>query len=199
MARALPTLLVACLALALGPGARADDARTPARVRTPVPHGNGPRRVPEARGASARRAAALGLGTREAANRLMHGRPDPRWVEAAGGSMPPVLHWPVALGRFGRGFGFVRRTRPDLRHDGVDIVAAEGSTLRAVAPGIVGYSDNGVRGFGNAVMIVHPNGWVSVYAHCYRTTVPAGYRVRAGERIGFVGTTGISRGPHVHF
>ena len=122
---------------------------------------DGPRRVPAPRGASATRAAALGLGTKMAASRLFHGRPDPRWVEAAGGSMPEHLQWPVELGRFGRGFGFVRVTRPDLRHDGVDIVADEGSTIRAVADGIVAYSDNGVRGFGNLVLIVHPNGWVS--------------------------------------
>ncbi len=160
---------------------------------------DGPRRVPAARGASATRAAALGLGTKMAASRLFHGRPDPRWVEAAGGSMPEHLQWPVELGRFGRGFGFVRVTRPDLRHDGVDIVADEGSTIRAVADGIVAYSDNGVRGFGNLVLIVHPNGWVSAYGHCYRTTVQAGWRVRQGERIGFVGNTGISRGPHLHF
>lgn len=160
---------------------------------------DGPRRVPDARGASKARADALGLGTLECASRLLNGRPDPRWVEAAGGAMPEHLLWPVELGRFGRGFGYVRRTRPDLRHNGVDIVAEEGRVVRAVADGIVAYSDNGVRGFGNLVLIVHPNGWVSAYAHNYRTTVPAGWRVRRGERIAFVGTTGISRGPHLHF
>ncbi|MEM6959549.1 MAG: M23 family metallopeptidase, partial [Myxococcota bacterium] len=160
---------------------------------------DGPRRVPRARGASAARAERLGLGTRDAARQLRRTRPEPRWVEAAGSTMPEHLRWPVELGRFGRGVGYVRRTRPDLHHDGVDIVADEGSTIRAVAPGIVAYSDNGVRGMGNVVMIVHPNGAVSVYAHCVRTTVQAGWRVQAGERIGFVGNTGISRGPHLHF
>lgn len=162
---------------------------------------DGPRRVPNPRGASQARAESLGLGTRDAASHALRRSPDPRWLRAAEhhGPMPEHLHWPVDLGRFGRGFGFVRRTRPDLRHDGVDVVADEGSVIRAVGPGIVAYSDNGIRGFGNAVVIVHPNGWVSLYAHCYRTTVQPGWRVRAGERIGFVGTTGISRGPHLHF
>ncbi|MFW6052107.1 MAG: peptidoglycan DD-metalloendopeptidase family protein, partial [Myxococcota bacterium] len=64
---------------------------------------------------------------------------------------------------------------------------------------IVAYSDNGLRGFGNCLLIVHPNGWVSVYAHNYRNTVQAGWRVTRGERIGFVGRTGIARGPHLHF
>ena len=113
--------------------------------------------------------------------------------------MEDHLRWPVELGRFGRGFGYVRHTRPDLRHDGVDVVAEVGSVIRAVAPGIVAYSDNGIRGFGNAVILVHPDGSTSLYAHCYRTTVQPGWRVQAGERIGFVGNTGISRGPHLHF
>lgn len=178
----------------------ADEAPAPSRRRFDYSRfSDGPRRVPEARGSSKARADALGLGTLECASRLLNGRPDPAWVEAAQGTMPEHLLWPVELGRFGRGFGYVRRTRPDLRHNGVDIVAEEGRTVRAVADGIVAYSDNGVRGFGNLVLIVHPNGWVSAYAHNYRTTVPAGWRVRRGERIAFVGTTGISRGPHLHF
>lgn len=186
--------------------ARADDEdAVETRPRDPSPSpdysrfSDGPRRVPEPRGASKARAEALGLGTRLTASRLLHGRPDPRWVEAAGGAVGEHLLWPVELGRFGRGFGYVRIRRPDIRHDGVDIVADEGSVIRAVADGIVAYSDNGVRGFGNMVMIVHPNGWASIYAHCYRTTVQPGWRVRRGERIGFVGNTGISRGPHLHF
>jgi murein DD-endopeptidase MepM/ murein hydrolase activator NlpD len=123
----------------------------------------------------------------------------PRWVAAAGGEVDDHLLWPVQTGRFGRGFGYVRQTRPDKRHDGIDIVAAEGSTVRAVADGLVVYADNEVRGFGNVLMVVHPNGWVSLYAHLYRITVPAGYRVTAGERVGFVGSTGISHAPHLHF
>ncbi len=184
--------------------ARADDAaEASGRVRSVrydySRFSDGPRRVPRPRGASRARAEALGLGTRQTASRLLHGRPDPRWVEAAGGAMSEHLLWPVELGRFGRGFGYVRIRRPDLRHDGIDIVADEGAVVRAVADGIVAYSDNGVRGFGNVVMIVHPNGWASIYAHCYRTTVQPGWRVRRGERIAFVGNTGISRGPHLHF
>lgn len=181
--------------------ARDDEApEAPSRRRFDYSRfSDGPRRVPEARGSSKTRADTLGLGTLECASRLLNGRPDPAWVEAAHGTMPEHLLWPVELGRFGRGFGYVRRTRPDLRHNGVDIVAEEGRVVRAVADGIVAYSDNGVRGFGNLVLIVHPNGWVSAYAHNYRTTVPAGWRVRRGERIAFVGTTGISRGPHLHF
>lgn len=176
-----------------------EDLAEPVRTFDYSRFSDGPRRVPTPRGASQVRATELGLGHRLTASRLLHGRPEPRWVEAATGSMPEHLQWPVERGRFGRGFGYVRVTRPGLRHNGVDIVAEEGSVVRAVADGIVAYSDNEIRGFGNMVMIVHPNGWVSIYAHNYRTTVQPGWRVRRGERIAFVGSTGISRGPHVHF
>ncbi|MFW5921159.1 MAG: M23 family metallopeptidase, partial [Polyangiales bacterium] len=160
---------------------------------------DGPRRVPEPRGASLERAEALGLGTRRAANRLLTRRPKEGWRMAARGRVSDELAWPVPEGHFGRGFGHVRHRRPDLRHDGVDIVAEEGAVIRAVADGIVAYSDNGIRGFGNCLLIVHPNGWVSLYAHNFRNTVQAGWRVERGERIGFVGHTGIARGPHLHF
>jgi len=163
-------------------------------------YSNGPRRVPRPRGASEVRARALGLGTEPVGHRLLIAPPEERWVRAAGGDQAPDhLTWPVENGRFGRGFGFVRHTRPDLRHDGVDIVAEEGSVVRAAADGIVAYSDNGIHGYGNCVILIHPGGWVTLYAHTFRTTVQPGWRVHAGERIAFVGSTGISHGPHVHF
>jgi murein DD-endopeptidase MepM/ murein hydrolase activator NlpD len=130
---------------------------------------------------------------------LLRGAPDPRWIAAARGRTPERVLWPVDEGRWVRGFGYVRRTRPDLIHRGADISADTGSTVRAAADGIVAYSDNGVHGYGNVVMIVHPNGWMTLYAHSSRTTVQAGYRVHRGERIALVGSTGIAHGPHVHF
>lgn len=194
-------------ALAVGP-AQADDvdgidgrdrAVESARRWDYSRFSDGPRRVPTPRGASLQRARALGLGTFRTANRLLSGPPAAQWVNAAPGPQARTLHWPVDGGRYGRGFGFTRRVRQRLRHDGIDIVAPEGTVVRAVADGIVAYSDNGIRGFGNCVLIVHPNGWVSLYAHNQRNTVQPGWRVRRGERIGFVGATGIARGPHLHF
>ena len=184
---------------AVGDAAGGDDRETPRRRWDYSRFSDGPRRVPTPRGASLERARALGLGTRRAASRLLAAPPHPRWVSAARGTVTDELEWPVEGGRFGRGFGFTRRERRNLRHEGIDIVAPEGAVVRAVADGIVAYSDNGIRGFGNCVILVHPNGLVSLYAHNARNTVQAGWRVVAGERIGFVGSTGISRGPHLHF
>ncbi len=160
---------------------------------------DGPRRVPVPRGASRERAERLGLGSTDCASRLLHRAPDPAWIAAATGRPPARLLWPVDDGGWVRGFGYVRRTRPDLLHRGVDIAAPIGTTVRAAADGIVAYADNGVHGYGNLVMIVHPNGWMTLYAHNSRITVQPGYRVRRGERIALVGQTGIAHGPHVHF
>jgi murein DD-endopeptidase MepM/ murein hydrolase activator NlpD len=171
----------------------------PRRPRRAFRWSDGPRRVPEPRGVSRVRAEELGLGTRECASRLLHGAPEDAWTRAARGREPERLLWPIDEGRWVRGFGYVRTTRPDLIHRGVDISAPVGTVVRAAADGIVAYSDNGIRGYGNLVMIVHRNGWVTLYAHNARTTVQPGYRVRRGERIALVGTTGITHGPHVHF
>jgi|GEM_PF-1995159 len=171
----------------------------PRRRRREFRWSDGPRRVPTARGASLERAVRLELGTRECASRLLHQPADARWTSAVRGTAPTRLLWPVDGGGWVRGFGHVRVTRPELLHRGIDIAAPIGTTVRAVADGIVAYADNGVHGYGNLVMIVHANGWMSLYAHNSRVTVPAGYRVRRGERIALVGQTGIAHGPHVHF
>lgn len=164
-------------------------------------YSDGPRRVPAPRGASLERARHLGLGTRETASRLLHHPTPDAWTRAADWREGEVdrLLWPVDEGRYVRGYGYVRVTRPDLIHKGVDIAAPEGSVIRAAADGIVAYSDNGIRGYGNCILIVHPNGWVTLYGHMSRATVQPGWRVQRGERIGLVGQTGIAHGPHVHF
>lgn len=162
-------------------------------------YSDGPRWVPTPRGASLLRAQHLGLGTLQTAKALLRHAPEERWIKAARGRVERPFFWPVDEGRFGRGFGFTRRERTALKHRGVDIVAETGQPVRAVADGIVAYSDNGIRGFGNCVILVHPDGLVSLYAHNARTTVQAGYRVKRGERIALVGATGIARGPHLHF
>jgi murein DD-endopeptidase MepM/ murein hydrolase activator NlpD len=140
----------------------------------------------------------LGLGTRAAASKLLVGRPEARWVRAAGGHaerLPGTLRWPVARGRFVRGYG----SGEGGYHLAVDIAGNIGWNVRAAAPGIVGYSGNEVTGYGNMVLLVHPGGWVTMYAHNSTNFVAAGERVPRGGILAEVGSTGISRGPHVHF
>jgi murein DD-endopeptidase MepM/ murein hydrolase activator NlpD len=139
----------------------------------------------------------LGLGTTLAAGQLLHGRVTPAWILAAGKSksLPGTLRWPVAQGWFVRGYG----SGEGGYHLAMDIAGNIGWNVRAAAAGIVGYSGDGIPGFGNLVLLIHPGGWVTLYAHNSVTYVSAGERVPAGAVIAEVGSTGISRGPHVHF
>jgi murein DD-endopeptidase MepM/ murein hydrolase activator NlpD len=164
------------------------------------PHfSNGPRAVPRIRGASLARAQTLGIGGHEFTRQLLWTRPSAELLAAVPGKAPQKLLWPVVGGTFGRGFGFTRKLRPELRHNGVDVAAPEGATVRAVADGLVVYSDNTLSGLGNAVMLLHPGGFTTLYAHNQRTTVQPGYFVKRGERIAIVGHTGMAWGPHLHF
>jgi len=129
---------------------------------------------------------------------LLHGQVEERWVRAAGGHagrFPGTLRWPVTNGRFVRGFG----AGEGGYHQAVDIAGDIGWNVRAAAPGIVGYSGDEIRGYGNVVLVVHPGGWVTMYAHNSVNFVVAGERVPAGAVLAELGSTGISRGPHVHF
>jgi murein DD-endopeptidase MepM/ murein hydrolase activator NlpD len=78
-------------------------------------------------------------------------------------------------------------------------VATAGSPIRASAPGLVAYSDNRVRGYGNLLLLVHGDGSVTLHAHCQRVLVFAGQRVEQGQVIAEVGMTGLAMGPHLHF
>lgn len=160
---------------------------------------DGPRRTPEPYGEDAFVAADLGLGTLQAAKHLLSRAPDPEWVSAVTGHARKTLLWPVEHGSFGRGFGYVRKERKALRHDGIDIGAPVGELVRAVNDGIVAYSDNGVSGYGNMVMLLHKDGSVSTYCHQRANYVFAGQQIQRGQVLGEIGVTGISRGPHLHF
>ncbi|MBE6884771.1 MAG: M23 family metallopeptidase [Ruminococcaceae bacterium] len=82
-------------------------------------------------------------------------------------------------------------------HGGIDIPAPSGTPIRAVFPGTVvetGYSDI----FGNYILLEHTTGTQTRYCHCSRLAVSEGIRVRAGETIAYVGSTGVSTGSHLH-
>lgn len=139
----------------------------------------------------------LGLGTRMVAGKLLAGQVEPEWLEAAGKGwrIPKTLMWPVRDGWYVRGFG----SGEAGYHLAVDIMAETGTAIRAAAPGIVAYSNNDVRGYGNMVILIHPGGWITTYAHNSSNLVTVGERVGTGRTLALLGNTGISRGPHVHF
>jgi murein DD-endopeptidase MepM/ murein hydrolase activator NlpD len=111
-----------------------------------------------------------------------------------------ALIMPVAGARITSSFGM--RYHPILgysrMHSGTDLAAPWGSPIYAVADGLVGYA-GGRGGYGNYVKLEHGGDLATAYGHMSRIAVSAGMRVRAGQVIGYVGTTGLSTGPHLHY
>jgi len=101
--------------------------------------------------------------------------------------------WPV-LGEVTSKFG----SRGESFHDGIDISAPEGTPIKAIEAGQVIYSDQ-LRGYGNLIIIRHPGGFASVYAHNRINKVREGQKIGQGDVIGEVGSTGRVSAPHLHF
>ena len=106
---------------------------------------------------------------------------------------------PVVYTRISSPFGY--RVHPVLHtvrmHTGIDYAAPSGTPIKATADGVITFK-GWKGGYGNTVMIRHSNGVETLYGHMSAFT-PAQGTVRAGEVIGFVGTTGRSTGPHLHY
>jgi murein DD-endopeptidase MepM/ murein hydrolase activator NlpD len=102
--------------------------------------------------------------------------------------------------RISSGYGY--RIDPFLSrralHSGMDFVAGTGTEVRATGPGEV-VSAGWSGGYGKLVEVRHSNGVTTRYGHLSRILVSAGDRVAAGDRIGLVGSTGRSTGPHLHY
>ncbi|HHE06184.1 MAG TPA: M23 family metallopeptidase [Epsilonproteobacteria bacterium] len=108
---------------------------------------------------------------------------------------------PLRHARITSSFSY-RRWHPILHryrpHHGTDFGARRGTPLLAVNDGIVSFSGR-MRGYGNVVKIKHKGGYESLYAHQSRRRVKRGQKVKKGQIIGYVGSTGRSTGPHLHF
>jgi murein DD-endopeptidase MepM/ murein hydrolase activator NlpD len=96
------------------------------------------------------------------------------------------------------GFGYRTDPWPEF-HKGVDLAADYGSMVRAAGTGTVASAGWDAGGFGNLVDIDHGNGYHTWYAHLSRITVAAGQHVTKGQAIAFVGSSGESTGPHLHY
>jgi murein DD-endopeptidase MepM/ murein hydrolase activator NlpD len=123
-----------------------------------------------------------------------------QWFEASGvGESKGALSRPVN-GPVTSGFG--SRRHPILgymrMHAGLDFKAGYGQPIFAVTEGVVAFAGrNG--GYGNFVRLSHSGGLATGYAHMSRIAVRPGSRVRRGQIIGYVGSTGLSTGPHLHY
>lgn len=113
-----------------------------------------------------------------------------------------LMRKPVASGRFRSGFGM--RRHPILgyskMHTGVDWSAPRGTPIMAAGNGVI-LEAKWKSGYGRWIKIHHTNGYETAYAHMkgWAKGIKAGKRVRQGQIIGYVGSTGLSTGPHLHY
>ena len=105
------------------------------------------------------------------------------------------------LKRVASGFGY--RIDPVYKtvkyHNGLDFSAPQGTPIYATANGVVRVAANLGTGYGNHVIINHGYGYETLYGHMFRVKVKPGQKVKRGEIIGWVGSTGKSTGPHCHY
>ncbi|MGB1971389.1 MAG: M23 family metallopeptidase [Flavobacteriaceae bacterium] len=105
------------------------------------------------------------------------------------------------LKRMASGYGwridpFTKKRR---RHKGMDFSAKRGTPIYATGDGIVKRADNRSSGYGQHIRIDHGFGYVSLYAHLHKYNVKRGQKVKRGDVIGYVGNTGRSVAPHLHY
>jgi murein DD-endopeptidase MepM/ murein hydrolase activator NlpD len=110
-------------------------------------------------------------------------------ADAAGVS--PEFRWP-ARGRIIQGF-------KAGGNDGINIAVPEGTSVKAAESGVVAYAGNGLKGYGNLVLIRHPNGFVSAYANNGDLSVKQGESVKRGQIIAKSGQSGNVSSPQLHF
>ena len=105
------------------------------------------------------------------------------------------------LSRIASGFGY--RIDPVYKtvkmHAGLDFAAPQGTPIYATADGVVRLAGNTGNGYGNHIIINHGYGYETLYGHQYRIKAKVGQKVKRGELIGWVGSTGKSTGPHLHY
>ena len=151
--------------------------------------------------AAAEVAAEVAHETAHAPARLTPPKPAaPDEEERADASPAPAVHggrfpWPVqgrVLAGYGTGAG-------GAHNDGINIAAARGTPIKAIEGGVVAYAGNELRGYGNLVLIKHPDGLISAYAHCDELLVKKGEQIRPGQVLGRVGASGGVAEPQLHF
>jgi murein DD-endopeptidase MepM/ murein hydrolase activator NlpD len=104
------------------------------------------------------------------------------------------MRWPVrgkVISGFGKGSG--------RSNDGIDIAVPEGTPIKAAENGVVIYAGDGLKDFGNTVLVRHDDGLVTVYGHASELEVKRGEKVKRGQEIARSGMTGTTDAPKLHF
>jgi murein DD-endopeptidase MepM/ murein hydrolase activator NlpD len=119
-----------------------------------------------------------------------------RATPAAAAATSGLLRWPLdGAVAVASPFG-ARDGRP---HEGIDLPVPIGTPVLAAAGGRVVYAGDGIRGYGNLVVLEHAGGLLTVYAHNSALLVRQGDVVAAGARVALSGQSGHATGPHLHF
>ncbi len=107
---------------------------------------------------------------------------------------------PVLTGVISSGFGLRRHPIYKVRkhHDGLDFSAAKGTPVYASADGTVSFTGR-VNGYGKLIKLNHKYGFVTRYGHLSKIVVRRGQQIKRGQKIGEVGSTGLSTAPHLHY
>jgi murein DD-endopeptidase MepM/ murein hydrolase activator NlpD len=114
---------------------------------------------------------------------------------AEGTGALPKFRWP-ANGRIIAGYG---PTTNGQQNDGINIALPENTPVKAAEDGVVAYAGNELKGYGNLVLVRHPNGYVTAYAHAKELLVKRGDQVKRGQVIALSGQTGNVNAPQLHF
>jgi len=114
---------------------------------------------------------------------------------AATPSIMPTKGWLTSAFAASRAHPILHMARP---HEGIDVSTPMGTEIEAPAAGVV-TEVRWVEGYGNILSIDHGFGVVTKYAHCSKILIGRGARVKRGQRIALVGSTGLSTGPHLHY
>lgn len=106
-----------------------------------------------------------------------------------------------ALKHIASGFGYRSDpfTKVKKMHEGMDFTAKTGTPIFATGDGVVDRADNTASGFGNHIVIRHGFGYETLYGHLSKYNCRAGQKVKRGDVIGYVGSTGRSEAPHLHY
>jgi murein DD-endopeptidase MepM/ murein hydrolase activator NlpD len=112
----------------------------------------------------------------------------------ATGSLPK-FRWP-ANGRVIAAYG---PTPNGQQNDGINIALPENTPVKAAEDGVIAYAGNELKGYGNLVLVRHPNGYVTAYAHAKELLVKRGDQVKRGQVIARSGQTGNVTAPQLHF